>query len=132
MINENKEVVEQYIKAYETGNQDNVNAFLDSAYRYYPPGGGNPMARKARIRDETFFFSAFSEIQTTVDDQVAEGNKVACRITMKCIQTGEYQGIPATNKRVTITYMEILLLKGDKILKEWAEFDMLNILNQLK
>jgi predicted ester cyclase len=49
-----------------------------------------------RKRDETVFFKAFSNIRAIVEDQIAEGDKVANRITMHCTQTGEYQGIPAT------------------------------------
>ncbi len=127
----NIEVVERYIKSYETGKQE-VNAFLHPAYTYYPPGGGKPQNLAERIRDEAFFFSAFSDIKTTIEDAIIEENKVALRIAMHCTHSGDYQGIPATNKRITITYMEILLLEEDKILKEWAEFDLLGIFNQLK
>jgi predicted ester cyclase len=38
------------------------------------------------------FFSAFSDIQAIVEDQIAEGDKVANRITMHCTQSGEYSG----------------------------------------
>ena len=127
-----KELVRRYIKSYETGNLAEVKAFLHPSHIYYPPGGGKPMNLGERMSDEAFFFKAFSDIEATVEDQVAEGDKVACRITMRCTQTGDYQGLPATNRRIAITYMDFLLLKEGKILKEWAEFDMLNILNQLK
>ena len=90
------------------------------------------MNRDERIRDEKFFFSAFSEIKTIITNKVIQGNKIACHVVMKCRQTGEYQGIPATNKQITISYMEILVIKNGKIVEEWAEFDLLSILNQLK
>ena len=89
------------------------------------------MNLKERIRDEIVFFSAFSNIRTKVEDIVVEGNKVAFRVALHCKHTGEYQGIRATNRPVTIRYMEILLLEDGKIIKEWAEFDLTSILNQL-
>ena len=125
-------MINRYIKAYETGNQNTVNAFLDNEYAYYPPGGAKPLSKQERMHEESYFFSAFSEITATIQDQLAEGDKVACRITMQCTQTGNYQGVPVTGKRISIAYMEIFLLSDEKILKEWAEFDMLTILNQLK
>jgi predicted ester cyclase len=131
-LNENRLLVKQYIKAYESGEQKNINAFLHPSYMYYPPGGGEPLALAARIRDEAFFFSAFSNIKIAVEDTVSEDDKVACRITMKCTYTGSYQGIAATNRRITINYMEIFQFKDGKIVGEWAEFDMFSILNQLK
>ncbi len=126
------DIVKRYIGAYETGNQQNVNVFLHPSYAYYPPGAAKPMNRDERIEDERYFFSAFSNIQTSVEDAISQGEKVACRVRMNCSHTGLYQGIPATNKRVTITYIEFLLLRDRKILKEWAEFDLLGIINQLR
>ena len=131
-MEEVENILNQYVKAYEKGNQDFINAFLDPLYVYYPPGGEKPLNLEQRIRDETFFFSAFTEIRTEINDKVVQGNKIACRITMRCKQTGDYQGIPSTNKQITIVYMEILLIKNGKIIEEWAEFDMQSILNQLK
>lgn len=84
-----------------------------------------------RKRDEMVFFSAFSNIQATVEDQIAEGDKVVSRITMHCTHTGEYQDIPATGKRIAITYIDIALIKAEKIVEEWVEFDMMNILQQI-
>ena len=90
------------------------------------------MGLEERMRDEAFFFLAFSDIEATVEDQVSENNKVASRITMKCTHTGDYQGIPATGKRISITYLDIACLRDGKIIEEWAEFDLLSIFNQLK
>ncbi|HMK47705.1 MAG TPA: ester cyclase [Methanocella sp.] len=126
-----KELIQQYIKSYETGNPENINAFLHLSHMYYPPGGGKPSNLEGRIRSEQLFFKAFSNIQTTVEDQIAESDKVASRISMHCTHTGEYHGIPPTNKHIIITYTDITMIQDNKIIKEWAEFDMLNLLNQL-
>ena len=127
-----KELVRQYIRSYEAGSPDSVKAFLHHSHRYYPPGGGKPMGLEERMRDEAFFFSAFTDIEATIDDQVEENSKVASRITMKCTHTGDYQGIPATNRRIAITYMDFALIQDGLIIEEWAEFDLLGIFNQLK
>jgi predicted ester cyclase len=127
-----KSVIRGYIKSYETGNLDNIKAFLHTSHEYYPPGGGKPMSLEERMGDEVFFFKAFSDIKTSIEDMIVEGNKVACRIAMHCTHTGEYHGINATNKRITISYMDIAHLKDGRILKEWAEFDMMSIYNQLQ
>jgi len=131
-MNSGKELIQQYVKSYETGNPENVNAFLHTSHMYYPPGGGKPSDLNERIGSELFFFKAFSDIKTIVEDQIAEGDKVASRIAMHCTHTGEYHGVPPTNKRIVITYTDITLIQDGKILKEWAEFDMLNLMNQLK
>jgi predicted ester cyclase len=50
---------------------------------------------------------------------------------MHCTHTGEYQGIPATGKRIAITFIDIALIKAGKIVEEWVEFDMMSILRQI-
>lgn len=106
--------------------------FIDPRYSLHPGGGAGPMNYDERKRDETAFFSAFSNIRAIVEDQIAEGEKVASRITMYCTHSGEYQGVPATGKRITITYIDIAKIKAGKILEEWVEFDLMNILKQIK
>jgi len=126
----NKMVVRRYLEAYDTGNINAVMEFVDSNHIHHP-GGGESLNFDARKRDDLVFFSAFSNIKTIVEDQIAEGDKVASRITMYCTHTGEYQGIPATGKRIAITFIDISVVKAGKIVEEWVGFDMMNILKQI-
>jgi predicted ester cyclase len=64
--------------------------FIGSDYVLHPGGGGKLMNSDERKRDEMVFFRAFSNIQAVVEDQIAENDKVANRITMHCTHTGEY------------------------------------------
>jgi predicted ester cyclase len=128
----NKTAARHYFDAYDTDCIDAVMEFINPDYVLHPGGGGEPMNFDERKRDEMVFFSAFSDIEAIVDDQIAEGDKVANRITMHCTHTGEYHGIPATGKRITITYIDITLIRAGKIVEEWVEFDTMNILRQIR
>lgn len=128
---DNKEITRQYFKAYEKGNANAPMRFIGPAYTLHPGANGKPMSSEERKNDETVFFSAFSSIKTKVEDQIAEGDKVAARVTMRCVHTGKYHGIPATGKRITIPYIEILKIKAGKIVEEWVEFDTPSILEQI-
>jgi predicted ester cyclase len=127
----NKSVARRYYEAYSTGDIDAVMEFIDPHYVLHPGGGGEPMNSDERKRDEMVFFTAFSNIQAIVEDQVAEGDKVVSRITMYCTHTGEYRGIPATGRRIAIPYIDITLVKAGKIIEEWVEYDTMNILQQI-
>jgi steroid delta-isomerase-like uncharacterized protein len=120
-----------YFKAYETGDIEAVMRFIAPEYTLHPGGDGSPMNSAERRRDEIVFFSAFSNIKTVVEDQIAEGEEVANRIVMHCTHTGAYQGIPATGKRIVMPYIDILQIKAGKIVEEWVEFDMASILKQI-
>ena len=62
---------------------------------------------------------------------VAEGDKVAARITMTGTHKGEYMGAPPTNKKITIRAIAIERFAGGKIVEEWGMSDTLSILRQL-
>ena len=126
----NKTVVRRYFEAYDTGDVNAVMQFIDPNHVHHPRGGES-LNFDERKWDDLVFFSAFSNIKTVVEDQIAEGDKVASRVTMHCTHTGEYQGISATGKRIAITFMDIALIKAGKIVEEWVEFDMMSILQQL-
>jgi steroid delta-isomerase-like uncharacterized protein len=128
----NKAIARSYFEAYNTGDIDAVMKFLGSDYVLHPGGSGESMNSEERKRDEMVFFRAFSNIQAVVEDQIAENDKVANRITMYCTHTGEYQGVPATGRRIAITYIDIALFRAGKIVEEWVEYDTMNILHQIR
>jgi predicted ester cyclase len=128
----NKELARRYFKAYSTGDIDAVMKFVGSGYILHPGGNGESMTSVQRRADEMVFFRAFSNILTVVEDQIAENDKVANRITMICTHTGEYHDIPATGKRIVIPYIDITQFKARKIVEEWVEYDTANILKQIQ
>ena len=77
------------------------------------------------------YIDAFSDARITVDDQIAEGDKVATRWTGRGTHTGEIAGISATGKDVTVTGLTISRLEGGLIAEEWTTWDTLGMLVQL-
>ena len=77
------------------------------------------------------FYSAFPDSHFTIDDIVAEGDKVVVRWTMTGTHKGEFGGIPPTNKKVTIWGIYIDRMAGGKFVETWERFDMLGMMQQL-
>jgi len=75
--------------------------------------------------------SAAPDLVMTVDDIVAEGDKVAIRWTATGTNTGEGNGFPATGKRITATGMTFWRMKDGRIAEEWGVVDMVSVLRQL-
>jgi predicted ester cyclase len=128
----NKELVKRYFATYDTGDPNAVLEFVASNHIYHPPGGEEALDFAGRKRDEAFFFKAFSRIHTTVEDQIAEGDKVVSRVTMLAQHTGEYHNIAPTGKRTRFVFIDIARIQAGKIVEEWDEFDTLTILKQLR
>lgn len=127
-----KAMVRRYFEAYNTQRPDAVLAFVHRDHIYHPPGVAAPVDRRGRQDDEAPFFAAFSDLEAVVQDQIAEGDRVATRVTMRCTHTGTYGGIAPTRRRITIPFIDIATVRDEKILEEWAEFDMRGLLAQLE
>jgi steroid delta-isomerase-like uncharacterized protein len=75
--------------------------------------------------------AAFPDIQVTIEDIVAADDKVVVRWSSRGTHRGEMQGIPPTNRPVTMTGMAIYRFADGKIVEEWMNTDMLGMLRQI-
>ena len=79
----------------------------------------------------TLVRTTFPDIFFTVEDKVADGNKVVVRWTMRGTHKGEHMGIPATGKLVTGAGMHFFRVAGGKIVEIWVIRDELGMKQQL-
>lgn len=79
----------------------------------------------------TMFHTGFPDIKVTVEDLVAEGDKVVARWTWRGTNQGEFQGMPPTGKQVTGSGISIHRIAEGKIAEAWVNFDALGMLQQL-
>jgi len=89
-----------------------------------------------RGRDEfkqllSLYITAFPDARFTVEDQIAEGDRVASRYTFRGTHQGELMGIAPTGKQVTVTGMIINRIVNGKSEEGWLNFDALGMLQQL-
>jgi len=78
------------------------------------------------------FWAGFPDMQVTIDDVIAEGDKVAYRWTARGTQTGEMMGIPPTGRSVILTGITIDRYDAEsKIVEHWESYDQLGMLQQL-
>jgi predicted ester cyclase len=71
------------------------------------------------------------ELTLKVEDTVAEGDKVAARITIRGTQVGEFMGLPATGKQFAFEEMVIAQFRDRRISRIWRVFDLHKLLSQL-
>ena len=77
------------------------------------------------------FLAAFPDMRVTVDDLIAEGEKVVLRGTLRGTHGGDLQGLPPTGKQVTIWAWQTYRLSGGKIAEAWLHVDRLGLLQQV-
>jgi steroid delta-isomerase-like uncharacterized protein len=77
------------------------------------------------------YINAFPDAEITVEDQVAEGDKVVTRWTARGTHRGELQGVPPSGNRVEVTGVTISRIEGGKIVEEWDNYDALGMMQQI-
>ena len=128
----NKGVVRRFID--EVQNKKNMELFdelnaEDFVNLSAPPG--MPSDREGGKMFLGGFLSAFPDSQVTIDDMIAEGDRVATKKTFTGTHTGDGIGIPPTAKRVSIQYVDILRLRDGRVIEHWLSMDQLSFMQQL-
>jgi steroid delta-isomerase-like uncharacterized protein len=131
---ENKAVVRRIWEAFNKG-QEAAMAALDELctpdYVWHGPGVFGDMDVAAIKQMMPAFFTAFPDQRYTVEDLIAEGDKVVSCYTFRGTHQGEFLGVPATGKVATWTGILISRFAGGKDVEDWESFDALGLLQQL-
>lgn len=127
-----KLIVKRLFEEPWKGNWDVIDDFVSETYVGYDPSQPESIrgreGLKANIQQ---YIDAFSDARITVDDQFAEGDRVATRWTGRGTHSGEIAGIAATGKEVTVSGLTFSRLEGGIVVEEWTNWDTLGMLVQL-
>ncbi len=130
-VEENKAIASRYLE--ELMNKGNL-AVVDELYATNFVAHGLPGMTPDREGYKQFVANAhiaLPDFHSTVEDIIAEGDKVVQRFTARGTHKGEFMGIPPTGKQVIITGIAIDRIVGGKIVENWANMDMLGMMVQL-
>ena len=118
---ENKAVVrrEQEELWNHTGN-------LDAAEELFAPD-----YVEAAKQEAADFRRGFPDVVSTIEDLIAEGNKVVARWRSCATHQGEYMGIPPSGKGVEFTGISVYRMEGGKIAESWVSEDQFGLMRQI-
>ncbi len=129
-VEENKKVQRQVFEALNRKDAIGAGELSASECKFYG-FASQTLDLDGYIQFTNGSFSIFPDLQFTIEDMVAEGDKVTTRFTEHGTQQGEMMGAPASGKWVTVTGMSISRFEKGKIVEVWGEFDRLGMLQQL-
>ncbi len=75
--------------------------------------------------------TAFPDLHSTIEGEVAEGDMVALRVTMSGTQAGEWEGMPATGRKISWPIMVFYRFENGKVVEGWVIADRLGVMEQL-
>jgi steroid delta-isomerase-like uncharacterized protein len=94
-----------------------------------PPGA--PGGIEGVRQTIAMFLSAFPDLHLTVEDLIAEGDRVVARWTLRGTHQGASLGMPPTGKQFTMPGISVVRLDGGKSAEQWVVHDQLGMLQQL-
>ncbi len=74
---------------------------------------------------------AFPDIHLTIEDQIAEGDRVVTRWTARATHTGPFQGMPPTGRQVRMAATDVDRIVNGKVVECWSQMDDLSLMQQL-
>ncbi|MBX3056832.1 MAG: ester cyclase [Anaerolineae bacterium] len=131
MLRENKSIVERfYSEVVNGGNLALANELMAHDYiEHGNPAGSGIEGFKQFVSG---LASAFPDLRITIEELIAEGDKVVARVTVRATHKGTFMGsIPPTGKEVTFTGVDIFQIGDSKIIGRWNQRDLLGLLRQL-
>jgi hypothetical protein len=89
------------------------------------PPGVTPQQSIGAVR------AGFPDLRVTIDDRIAEGDKVVTRWTIHGTHTGNLFGMPPTGQAMTMTGISIYRIAEGKMVEGWVQYDQLGMMQQL-
>lgn len=130
---ENKDVVRRYLSRVDSGDIGVIDEFVADGYDDHNPPPFQGDARGAQGARDAFAYAlkAFSDFKHQVHAQYVDGDFVITRLSGRGRHTGEFMGIPATNKDVSMEGIAIHRVVDGKVVEHWAQVDGMGLLMQM-
>jgi steroid delta-isomerase-like uncharacterized protein len=132
---ENKALIQRWFdEVWNEGNSQVIDELLaeDGVIHGLADATGQPVRGLEAFHEfHNQFRGAFPDIHVSVDDIIAEGDRVVARCSVRGKHTGEHLGFAATNTPIEFGGIAIVRIKDGKIIEAWNQFDFLEMNKQL-
>jgi steroid delta-isomerase-like uncharacterized protein len=127
-----KEVARRLTEDPWRGKLDEALEFVGDDYIGHIPGLPEPIRGKDGFREfVNMYLTGFPDGAITVDDQIAEGERVATRWTGRGTNAGELMGMAPTGKQVTVSGITYSRIADGRAREAWLTWDTLSMMQQL-
>jgi steroid delta-isomerase-like uncharacterized protein len=133
MSAENKAIIRRlYEEIWNKRKVELVSEIISPSHALQAPNvSGSAVGPEAYKRQLMLFFAGYPDVHFLVEDTIAEADKVVACWTLSGTHRGEYLGIPATNKKVSVDGITIHHIANGKIMDSYSNWDALGMMQQL-
>jgi steroid delta-isomerase-like uncharacterized protein len=128
----NKAVMGRFLEFINTASEKLAEELISPDAVFHVPGRPEPMRGPAGyLAIIGMMRGGFPDIQWTLEEVIAEGDKVAARFTMRGTHRGAFFGVPPTGKTIAVQAMNFYRLSGGQFVEERGQPDLLGLLQQI-
>ncbi len=131
-VDSNKDLLQRYIEAvWDNENPEAIDDFLAPNYRRHRSPTSPPLTRDEQKALLIGFRQAFPDVRITVEEMIAEDDRIAFRSTMRGTHQGELLGLAPTGKQVEFSLLDVIRIENGKFVEQWGGPDIYDLLRQL-
>ena len=109
-----------------------INEIISPSHALQAPNvSGSAVGPEAYKRQVTLFLAGYPDLRFTIEDTVAENDKVVACWTFSGTHKGDFMGVPPTNKKISVDGMTIHHIANGKIMDSYSNWDALGMMQQL-
>ena len=131
-VEENRLLMGRFVEFINTASEKLAEELISSAAIFHVPGRTEPMRGPAGyLAIIGMMRSGFPDIQWTLEETIAEGDKVAARFTMRGTHQGAFFGVPPTGRSIVVQAMNSYRWSSGQIVEERGQPDLLGLMQQI-
>jgi len=133
MSADNKAIVRRlYQEVWNKRKFEVMSEIISPSHALQAPNiSGSSIGPEAYKRQVLSFLAGYPDLHWTIEDIIAEKDKVVACWTISGTHKGDYMGIPATNKKVSVDGITVHLIANGKIMDSYSNWDALGLMRQL-
>jgi predicted ester cyclase len=124
-----KSLIEQFYAVLDTQDWLKIDTWLAPGFTTY--SGVTPVDFQKWREGNRAFYTAFAGAQHTIDDYIAEGDRVVTRARLEGVHSGPFLGAAPTGRRISMSIFHIDTFLGDRLVEHRGQTDMLGLMRQI-
>jgi steroid delta-isomerase-like uncharacterized protein len=131
-LEDNKDVIRAYVETIFNQQQvDRADELVAPDYLDHAALPGQAPGLEGAKKKWAMYLTGIPDLRVTIEELVAEADKVAVCRSYEGTHRGELLGVPPTGKQVRVGGISIFRLAGGKIAEQWEQLDRLALMQQL-
>lgn len=126
-----KDFIQKWFANIDANRYDELEKMMDASHQFNNPMTPAPANKDQHLGMIKMMSTTFTENKHHLDVIVGEGDWVTARGRVACKHTGEFNGVPATNKNIEFSWIDVMHVVNGKVKEEYFEMNPMSIMQQI-